>query len=96
MLVPKSRKLFNVSMDTQNPLNAQNRNHGLRSGRKTAQLMISRPTLSAAPDELHPENDWQASGLIDQMLAYRDWWNLPNRRPHRADRNLVKQERPLP
>jgi hypothetical protein len=25
-----------------------------------------------------PATDWQAgSGLVDQMLAYSDWWNIP-------------------
>jgi hypothetical protein len=85
MLASTTPALFNNDMDSKNPLNAQIRNHGLGSGRKTAPRMASLNSFKGASpaDSAHavPEPDWQATGIVDQMLAYRDWWNLPVRRP---------------
>ena len=31
--------------------------------------------------------DWQpGTGLINRMLAYSDWWNIPSSRPRSANR----------
>lgn len=75
-------------MDTNTPLNAQFRNRGIGSGRKTVPQLASLPSVpeaSPAPSvQARPGEDWQSAGIVDQMLAYRDWWNLPVRRPQSA------------
>jgi hypothetical protein len=61
--------------------------------------MESQPTpaasarRAAAPQPKHA--DWRpAPGLIDRMLAYRDWWNIPEGRRRPAVRNRARpQER---
>ncbi|MBW8889870.1 MAG: hypothetical protein JF616_19085 [Fibrobacteres bacterium] len=46
--------------------------------------MESKPSLSVSPssrgDTSRPglPADWQpSSGIVDRMLAYREWWNIP-------------------
>jgi hypothetical protein len=76
MLASKSGKLFNGNMETHDSHNARLRNrgpHGSPAGLATAQT-----DYSAEPDA--SGNGWSASGLMDQMIAYREWWNLPSRR----------------
>lgn len=90
MLASTSRTLFNGSMETQNPLNAQTGNRGLRAGRKAPSLLGSLPIPSAGRSKA--ESDWQAAGIVDQMLAYRDWWNLPARKPAQ-DRGAAKHDK---
>jgi hypothetical protein len=45
---------------------------------------VPAPGQSAA----HPASeDWQpANGLVNRMLAYSDWWNIPSARPRSASR----------
>ncbi|HKP96242.1 MAG TPA: hypothetical protein VJ385_10830 [Fibrobacteria bacterium] len=81
-----------MNMETQNPLNAQIGNRGLRSGRNPARSTASRPSPNASSAPASAGGDWQASGLIDRMSAYRDWWNLPPRKPQAADK-AAKAER---
>jgi hypothetical protein len=42
------------------------------------------PSASQARNRTAPQTpsaDWRAtSGIIDRMLAYRDWWNIPEGR----------------
>ena len=87
MLASQTSTLFNEIMDTNSPLNARIRNHGLVNGRKIghkpAKAGLADPTLPAS-GQAHADGDWQAAGIMDQMVAYRDWWNLPARRPHGA------------
>lgn len=40
-------------------------------------LSASRPGLGDGPRPALPA-DWQPSrGIVDRMLAYREWWNIP-------------------
>lgn len=76
--------MFNNSMDTKNPLNVQTRNRSLGEARKSPTRLAPLPSFlgnSADSAQGEPGSVWQANGLVDQMLAYRDWWNLPVRRP---------------
>ena len=93
MLASKSPNLFNDNMDTKHPLNSQIRNRGLKSGLNPARLMTTQTTHSATAAS-PAEVDWQTSGLIDQMSAYRDWWNLPARKPLAAEKSAAKIHRP--
>jgi hypothetical protein len=77
MLASKSVKLFNGNMETHDTHNARLRNRGPHGGSSTG-LTASHPERAAAPDSAGI--GWSASGLMDQMLAYREWWNLPSRR----------------
>ncbi|MEO7425354.1 MAG: hypothetical protein ABI036_09210 [Fibrobacteria bacterium] len=70
-------------MDTKSPLNAQTRNRSIGGARASLPRPSPLPFLGRPADSAQggKSPDWQASGLVDQMLAYRDWWNLPARRP---------------
>ena len=46
---------------------------------ETRPAPVSQPLAGEPPRAERP--DWQPSpGLIERMLAYRDWWNIPARR----------------
>jgi hypothetical protein len=71
-------------MDTNSPLNARIGNHEAAGIRKA--LLASQTPFNArsAAGQAPVGEDWHADGIVDRMLAYRDWWNLPVRRPHTA------------
>jgi hypothetical protein len=72
-------------MENQAPLSPSAPEHDRPAARK------ARPM--AAPRGLRPSGstsvtDWQSgSGIVDQMLAYSDWWNIPAGRAQSAGRN---------
>jgi hypothetical protein len=79
MLASTDPNLFNGYMDTQDsfpaPIPAR------------APIGTRRIRTPARPSQSDPIADWNPdSGLVDRMLAYRDWWNLPVRRQHAPDR----------
>ena len=86
MLASHEPYLFNVSMDNQ-------------ASRQTPVI----PRIPAKPRSPRPAGiparskakaDWNAaSGIVDQMLAYRDWWNLPARAAAKADRGAQNAKR---
>jgi hypothetical protein len=41
-----------------------------------------RTSRSKPGSPLLPQNGWAADqGIVDRMRDYRDWWNIPARRP---------------
>jgi hypothetical protein len=68
MLASRKPKLFNGNMETR-PASASNSASRARNGAAQA-------SESA---------DWRpADGIIGRMLAYRDWWNIPDGRARGA------------
>ena len=62
------------------PLRPADRKISRMAGRRTA----SAPGLDAARSL---SQDWHpANGLVNRMLAYSDWWNIPSARPRSASR----------
>jgi len=53
----------------------------------------SQTNRSDAP-RLGPPADWQpSSGLVDRMLAYREWWNIPEGRARPgASKNRIRPQ----
>jgi hypothetical protein len=62
--------------------------------------MDSKSSFSASQtgrgDALRPDlpADWQpASGIVDRMLAYREWWNIPDGRARSgAPKNRIRPQ----
>lgn len=79
MLAYDRPNLFNEHMDTQTHRTAQG---------KPAPAPRAPEATGPAP----AGSDWQPSkGIIDSMSAYRDWWNMPTRRPKsRAPRSTAR------
>jgi hypothetical protein len=76
MLASKSGKLFNGNMETHDPHNARPGNRGPH-GSPSSGPAAARSTYSTTEESAGGGR--RASGLMDRMLAYRQWWNLPSR-----------------
>jgi hypothetical protein len=72
MLAPRDPNLFNDNMEKQDALQTP-----------VSPSMPAKPRSHRAaglPARSKAKADWSAaSGIVDQMLAYSDWWNLPAR-----------------
>lgn len=79
MLASKPPELFNGTMDTKTPHTPMV--HGLGTDRPHPDPIPPDRAPSHAPQSRSRRSEpAQDSGIVDWMMAYRDWWNLPARR----------------
>ncbi len=72
MLASDPAILFNVDMDTTTPRTSP-------ALAQPAARGLADPSRAPGLPQIADAVDWQAAGLVDQMLAYSDWWNLPSK-----------------
>lgn len=62
------------------PVRPADRQISRMAGRRGAPVPGREPSRPASAD-------WQpGTGLVNRMLAYSDWWNIPSARPRSANR----------
>jgi hypothetical protein len=60
--------------------------------RRAPRMAAQRGTPASANRNLSP--DWNpASGIVDQMLAYSDWWNVRAPKGNGSSRQTPKSDR---
>ena len=76
MLASEKPNLFNRDMDTTTPRTSRAPSGPAGLGPQGQIDALAPVATGAAADQ----NDWQPAGIVNQMLAYSDWWNLPSTR----------------
>ena len=85
MLASKPANLFNDLMQTEQH----------RTPPPGPALTPVAPSASEATRTEAAEADWQPrKDIMNQMLAYRDWWNMPARRPAKRGPRATLPPRP--